>query len=104
MKRRRRPACALCGRTRGGAARLGRSIGLAVCRVQQHGSGPLTAGAQRGPQAAVGVVQKGLRPTIPSSCPGPLAGVMRECWARNPNERPSFEALKARHPGLPRAW
>jgi len=52
----------------------------------------------------VGVVQKGLRPTIPSSCPGPLAGVMRECWARNPNERPSFEALKARHPGLPRAW
>ncbi|KAK9825662.1 hypothetical protein WJX81_007564 [Elliptochloris bilobata] len=47
-------------------------------------------------QAAVGVVQKGLRPVIPASCPAPLAAVMRECWARNPNERPSFEHLKGR--------
>ncbi len=50
-------------------------------------------------QAAVGVVQKGLRPVIPPSCPGPLAAVMRECWARNPNERPSFEQLKVRAGG-----
>lgn len=45
-------------------------------------------------QAAVGVVQKGLRPTIPADCPAPLADVMRRCWARNPNDRPSFESLK----------
>lgn len=42
------------------------------------------------------MVQKGLRPVIPASCPAPLAAIMRECWARNPNERPSFEQLKAR--------
>lgn len=47
-------------------------------------------------QAAVGVVQKGLRPVIPSSCPAGLAGVMRDCWQRDPRERPSFETLKAR--------
>ena len=42
------------------------------------------------------MVQKGLRPVIPASCPAPLAAIMRECWARNPNERPSFEQLKVR--------
>ncbi|KAK9820247.1 hypothetical protein WJX72_007981 [[Myrmecia] bisecta] len=47
-------------------------------------------------QAAVGVVQKGLRPVIPSTCPAPLADIMRECWARNPADRPTFEALKTR--------
>jgi hypothetical protein len=47
-------------------------------------------------QAAVGVVQKGLRPVIPGSCPAGLAAVMRECWQRDPRERPSFETLKAR--------
>ena len=40
-------------------------------------------------QAAVGVVQKGLRPTIPATCPAPLADVMRECWTRAPAARPS---------------
>ena len=45
-------------------------------------------------QAAVGVVQKGLRPPIPSDCPTVLADVMRQCWAKNPNDRPTFEALK----------
>jgi serine/threonine protein kinase len=47
-------------------------------------------------QAAVGVVQKGLRPQIPSNCPPALAGVMQECWQRNPEARPSFENLKSR--------
>ena len=47
-----------------------------------------------GAQAAVGVVQKGLRPVIPSSCPAGLASVMRDCWQRDPRERPSFEQLK----------
>ena len=45
-------------------------------------------------QAAVGVVQKGLRPVIPPECPAPLADIMRQCWAKNPRDRPSFEALK----------
>ena len=45
-------------------------------------------------QAAVGVVQKGLRPTIPSGCPAKLAEVMRACWTRRPEDRPDFEAIK----------
>ncbi len=47
-------------------------------------------------QAAVGVVQKGLRPVIPGTCPEGLAAVMRECWQRDPRERPPFESLKVR--------
>ena len=47
-------------------------------------------------QAAVGVVQKGLRPPIPDNCPPPLADVMRLCWQRDPAVRPTFEALKSK--------
>lgn len=45
-------------------------------------------------QAAVGVVQSGLRPDIPPSTPAALADIMRLCWQREPSVRPSFEALK----------
>lgn len=45
-------------------------------------------------QAAVGVVQKGLRPTIPPNTPIPLAAVMVACWSRDPAMRPSFEELR----------
>jgi serine/threonine protein kinase len=47
-------------------------------------------------QAAVGVVQKGLRPPIPSTCPAPLAAVIQECWERDPEARPAFDVLKVR--------
>lgn len=47
-------------------------------------------------QAAVGVVQKGLRPGIPPNCPGPLAEVMEACWAASPEARPSFRELAPR--------
>lgn len=47
-------------------------------------------------QAAVGVVQKGLRPPLPLNCPPPLAEVMRACWVRDPRARPTFEQLKVR--------
>ena len=47
-------------------------------------------------QAAVGVVQKGLRPPIPPNCPPPLSDIMRLCWQRDPNVRPSFEQVCAR--------
>jgi serine/threonine protein kinase len=47
-------------------------------------------------QAAVGVVQQGLRPPIPSNCPAPLADIMRLCWQRDPMVRPSFEMLKSK--------
>jgi hypothetical protein len=44
-------------------------------------------------QAAVGVVQKGIRPTIPPTCPPPLADIMRLCWQRDPAARPTFEQV-----------
>lgn len=47
-------------------------------------------------QAAVGVVQKGLRPPLPLNCPPALAETMRACWVRDPAARPTFEQLKAR--------
>ena len=45
-------------------------------------------------QAAVGVVQKGLRPPIPPGTPADLAAVMAACWDRDPASRPSFDELK----------
>ncbi|CAK9203622.1 unnamed protein product [Sphagnum troendelagicum] len=44
-------------------------------------------------QAAVGVVQKGLRPTIPSSTPPKLAELLERCWATNSSERPEFSSI-----------
>ncbi|GMH40072.1 hypothetical protein BSKO_07976 [Bryopsis sp. KO-2023] len=44
-------------------------------------------------QAAVGVVQKDLRPDLPSNCPGNLAQIMRRCWDKQPANRPSFREL-----------
>jgi len=44
-------------------------------------------------QAAVGVVQRGLRPTIPPSCQPVIAQVMQYCWQPDPNARPEFEQV-----------
>ena len=61
---------------------------LLTARVPYEALSPL--------QAAVGVVQRGLRPTIPATCPGELADLMRACWTRRPEDRPGFEELKGR--------
>lgn len=47
-------------------------------------------------QAAVGVVQKGLRPGIPPNCPVPVAELMEACWAGVPTHRPTFRELAPR--------
>lgn len=44
-------------------------------------------------QAAVGVVQKGLRPTIPRGTNSRLAELMERCWHTNPTERPEFSEI-----------
>ena len=44
-------------------------------------------------QAAVGVVQKGLRPPIPETVVPPLADVMRACWRTQPEQRPEFAEI-----------
>lgn len=44
-------------------------------------------------QAAVGVVQKDLRPEIPETCPPELADIMKQCWEHNPALRPDFDQI-----------
>ncbi|XP_024389139.1 serine/threonine-protein kinase STY46 [Physcomitrium patens] len=41
-------------------------------------------------QAAVGVVQKGLRPTMPRNIPAKLVDLLQRCWKTDPSERPGF--------------
>ncbi|KAL0334538.1 UNVERIFIED_CONTAM: Serine/threonine-protein kinase STY46 [Sesamum radiatum] len=44
-------------------------------------------------QAAVGVVQKGLRPTIPKHTHPKLAELLEKCWQQDPALRPDFSEL-----------
>jgi hypothetical protein len=52
---------------------------LLTCKIPYSDMTPL--------QAAVGVVQKGLRPAIPPNCLPQLAGVMNACWDASPMHR-----------------
>ncbi|CAI0461423.1 unnamed protein product [Linum tenue] len=45
-------------------------------------------------QAAVGVVQKGLRPTIPKQTHPRLAELLEKCWKQDPTQRPNFCEIK----------
>ncbi|KAF5753084.1 serine/threonine-protein kinase EDR1-like [Tripterygium wilfordii] len=44
-------------------------------------------------QAAVGVVQKGLRPTIPKQTHPKLAHLLEKCWQQDPTQRPNFSEI-----------
>ncbi|KAL1563879.1 Serine/threonine-protein kinase sty46 [Salvia divinorum] len=44
-------------------------------------------------QAAVGVVQKGLRPTIPKNTHPKLAELLEKCWLQDPASRPDFSEV-----------
>ncbi|XP_009150775.1 serine/threonine-protein kinase STY8 isoform X1 [Brassica rapa] len=44
-------------------------------------------------QAAVGVVQKGLRPKIPKKTHPKVKGLLERCWQQDPKERPDFEEI-----------
>ncbi|KAI4318569.1 hypothetical protein MLD38_032254 [Melastoma candidum] len=46
-------------------------------------------------QAAVGVVQKGLRPTIPKNTHPKLAELLEKCWQQDPALRPDFPEVLA---------
>lgn len=46
-------------------------------------------------QAAVGVVQKGLRPTIPKNIHPKLAELLERCWQQDPALRPDFSEIIA---------
>lgn len=47
-------------------------------------------------QAAFAVVDKEVRPPVPANCPRPLKELMEECWATNPDKRPSFYEIVKR--------
>ncbi len=64
---------------------------LLTCKVPYSDMTPL--------QAAVGVVQKGLRPGVPPACPPALSDIMTACWAQVPSMRPSFRELTPRLQG-----
>ncbi|KAL6848356.1 hypothetical protein ACP4OV_021650 [Aristida adscensionis] len=44
-------------------------------------------------QAAIGVVQKGIRPMIPKDTHPKLAELLQKCWHRDPAERPDFSEI-----------
>ncbi|KAI3502806.1 hypothetical protein L1887_31132 [Cichorium endivia] len=44
-------------------------------------------------QAAVGVVQQGLRPTIPKDTHPKLKELLESCWQQNPTSRPNFTQI-----------
>ncbi|KAF9621751.1 hypothetical protein IFM89_027605 [Coptis chinensis] len=44
-------------------------------------------------QAAVGVVQKGLRPTIPKNTHPKLSELLEKCWQQDPSLRPDFSEI-----------
>ncbi|KAI3781001.1 hypothetical protein L2E82_10999 [Cichorium intybus] len=44
-------------------------------------------------QAAIGVVQKGLRPTIPKNTQPKLAELLGKCWQKDPTLRPDFTEI-----------
>ncbi|GKE71283.1 serine/threonine-protein kinase STY46-like protein isoform X2, partial [Tanacetum coccineum] len=44
-------------------------------------------------QAAIGVVQKGLRPTIPKNTQPKLAELLGRCWHKDPSLRPDFTEI-----------
>ncbi|KMT01324.1 hypothetical protein BVRB_9g213400 [Beta vulgaris subsp. vulgaris] len=44
-------------------------------------------------QAAVGVVQKGLRPTMPKNCHPKLTELLERCWQQDPAMRPDFAEI-----------
>ncbi|XP_044979521.1 probable serine/threonine-protein kinase PBL25 [Hordeum vulgare subsp. vulgare] len=44
-------------------------------------------------QAAYAVVNKNLRPIVPSSCPTPLQQLMEQCWSAQPEKRPVFTEI-----------
>lgn len=41
-------------------------------------------------QAAFAVVDKNIRPVIPSECPPVMQALMEQCWSTQPEERPEF--------------
>lgn len=44
---------------------------------------------------AGGILNNTLRPSVPSSCDVEWRKLMEQCWAANPDQRPSFTQIAA---------
>lgn len=44
-------------------------------------------------QAAVGVVQQGLRPTVPTNTDPKMVQLLERCWQQDPSSRPEFSEI-----------
>ena len=53
-----------------------------------------------GPDLVAIWAMEGYRPGIPASCPPVWSRLMKDCWAANPTERPSFKELARRLKGI----
>ncbi|CAM9821039.1 unnamed protein product [Pylaiella littoralis] len=53
-------------------------------------------------QAAFSVARQGLRPQLPPSAPPALSSLVRRCWHRNPDARPSFPQIRSELPEIER--
>jgi uncharacterized protein (DUF2267 family) len=49
-----------------------------------------------GIQAALAVMERGLRPDIPAHTPAALAALIRDCWQPIPEQRPGFSEISER--------
>lgn len=67
------------------------SYGIMVWELESGGEVPYPGYTPL--QAAVGVVQRGLRPAISTSCNPKLAQVMQSCWLADATQRPGFEQI-----------
>ena len=52
-----------------------------------------------GIQAALAVMERGLRPDIPAHTPADLAALIRDCWQPIPGQRPGFDTIAATSAG-----
>lgn len=57
-----------------------------ICQLPYENLTPL--------QAAVGVVQQGLRPSIPWHTHPRLVGLLERCWEQDPSMRPEFSEIQ----------
>ncbi|KAH8946396.1 hypothetical protein BDL97_12G092300 [Sphagnum fallax] len=66
------------------------SFGITMWEVL---TGQVPYGSMTPLQAAIGVVQRGLRPEIPSHVPERLARLLQDCWHEDPSQRPEFSDM-----------
>jgi serine/threonine protein kinase len=69
------------------------SFGVVLWELATNMDSPFGEFKDQVPVIKQRIIQEGLRPTIPESCPPEFASLIKSCWATNPSLRPSFEEI-----------